>query len=324
MKAIVTGGAGFIGSHVVDLLVSDGVDVVIVDNLSTGQEAYLNPKAKLVRADIRQTDAWKHEVKDCDYFFHLAALPRIQPSFDEPVEHEDVNVIGTIRCLEAVKGSGIKKFVYSSSSAIYGNTERIPTPEDTPPQLLNPYALEKYAGEQYALILGERFAIPVIALRYFNVYGPRSFNPKNPFNAYSSVIGIFNDQCRRGVPLTVTGDGSQRRDCIHVTDVARANYAAARSTLALRSYNVGCGNNYSVQEVAELFSPNITHIAERKGEARVTVADVSRIADELNWKASIDLPEGVRLMKQLWQAAPPSRRDTAAAPEPRSEANASL
>ncbi len=303
MKAIVTGGAGFIGSHVVDLLVSDGAQVVIIDNLSTGQESYLNPKAKLIRADIREADVWKHEVKNADYFFHLAALPRIQPSFDEPVEHEDVNVIGTIRCLEAVKGSGIKKFVYSSSSAIYGNTDRIPTPEDTPPQLLNPYALEKYAGEQYALILGERFNIPVIALRYFNVYGPRSFNPKNPFNAYSSVIGIFNDQCRRGVPLTVTGNGEQRRDCIHVTDVARANYAAARSERSLRSYNVGCANNYSIKEVALLFSSNITHIPERKGEARLTVADTRRIQSELDWRPLIDLPEGIRLMKQLWQEA---------------------
>ena len=296
MKALVTGGAGFIGSHVVDLLVAEGMDVVVLDNLSTGREANLNPRAKFVRGDICELRPGAPLFQDVDYVFHLAALPRIQPAFDVPVEYEEINVVGTIRVLQAVVGTRIKKLVYSSSSAIYGNTDRIPTPEDTPPDLLNPYALQKYAGERYALILGERFDVPALALRYFNVYGPRSFDEHNRFSAYSSVFGIFNDQKKKGQPLTVTGTGEQRRDCVHVSDVARANLAAALSDRVRDVYNVGCGNNYSIIEIARMFSDNIVHIPERKGEARVTVADISKIKAHLGWAPTVDVRAGLETL----------------------------
>jgi len=293
VKALVTGGAGFIGSHVVDLLVAEGLDVVVFDNLSTGREANLNRRAKFVHGDICDLRPGAALFQDVDYVFHLAALPRIQPAFDLPVEHEETNVVGTIRVIQAAMKTRVKKLVYSSSSAIYGNTERIPTPEDTPADLMNPYALQKYAGERYALMLGERFDVPAIALRYFNVYGPRSFDESNRFSAYSSVFGIFNDQKKKGLPLTVTGTGEQRRDCVHVTDVARANLAAALSDRVLDAYNVGCGNNFSIIEIARMFSDNIVHIPERKGEARVTVADVSKIKTQIGWTAKLDLREGL-------------------------------
>ena len=276
MKCLVTGGAGFIGSHIADLLVSEGMDVLVVDDLSTGSEVALNPKAELATVDIRDPDSLTRHARDVDLFFHAAALPRIQPSFNQPVEHEEVNVIGTIRCLQAVIGTRIRKFVFSSTSALYGNTRRLPTPEDTAPELLNPYALQKYAAEQYCSILGRRFDIPCIALRYFNVYGPRSFNEKNPYNAYTSVVGIFNRQKQAETPLTVTGDGEQSRDFVHVYDVARANLMAALSDRRLSAYNVGSGTSTTINGVARMFSSDVAYLPERPNEARATQAVILR------------------------------------------------
>ena len=295
MKCLVTGGAGFIGSHIADLLVSEGMDVLVVDDLSTGSEVALNPKAELATVDIRDPDSLTRHARDVDLFFHAAALPRIQPSFNQPVEHEEVNVIGTIRCLQAVIGTRIRKFVFSSTSALYGNTRRLPTPEDTAPELLNPYALQKYAAEQYCSILGRRFDIPCIALRYFNVYGPRSFNEKNPYNAYTSVVGIFNRQKQAGTPLTVTGDGEQSRDFVHVYDVARANLMAALSDRRLSAYNVGSGTSTTINGVARMFSSDVVYLPERPNEARATQADTAKIQRELGWSPQINLEEGVKL-----------------------------
>lgn len=299
MKCVVTGGAGFIGSHIVDLLVEQGMDVVVFDDLSTGAERNLNRRAKFVHGDIRDVALLAQHCRDVELFFHAAARPRIQPSFDEPIEHEEVNVIGTIRCLQAVGGVRVRKFVFSSSSAIYGNTSRLPTPEDTPPDLLNPYALQKYTAERYCLILARHLDVPVVALRYFNVYGPRSFNEDNPYNAYSNVIGIFNEQRKRGIPLTITGDGEQRRDFVHVYDVARANLEAALSDKVFEVYNVGCGRDYSVYQIAAMFCSNVSFIPERKGEARVSLADISKIKRDLDWTPHFSVEEGIRLLKDV-------------------------
>lgn len=296
MKCLVTGGAGFIGSHIVDLLVSEGMDVLVVDDLSTGSEAALNPKAELAAVDIRDPDSLTRHARDVDLFFHAAALPRIQPSFHQPVEHEEVNVVGTIRCLQAVIGTRIRKFVFSSTSALYGNTRRLPTPEDTAPELLNPYALQKYAAEQYCSVLGGRFDIPCIALRYFNVYGPRSFNEKNPYNAYTSVVGIFNRQKKAGTPLTVTGDGEQSRDFVHVYDVARANLMAALSDRRLSAYNVGSGTSTTINSAARMFSSDVVYLPERPNEARATQADTAKIRREMGWSPQINLEEGVKFL----------------------------
>jgi UDP-glucose 4-epimerase len=289
-KAIVTGGAGFIGSHIADLLIETGMDVVVLDDLSTGDRRNVNSRARFVEGSVCDPAQVRAVCEGVEYFFHSAALPRIQPSFDDPVFHEEVNVIGTIRCLEALKGNPrLKKIVVSSSSACYGSPGQLPTSETAPIRCLSPYALQKYAAEQYALILGQRFRMPVLSLRYFNVYGPRSFNPKNPFNAYSSVIGIFQSQKLAGTPLTITGDGEQSRDFVHVRDVAKANLLAALSEASGEIYNVGRGSCITIRALASLFNHPTVHIPERAGEARVTWADITKIRSHLGWYPTIDL-----------------------------------
>lgn len=293
MKALVTGGLGFIGSHVVDLLVEKGIDVTVIDNLVTGNEANRNPKAKYIYKDI--LEATNSELADYEYVFHLAALPRIQPSFTEPMVHETANVVATIKLVEALKDSKrLKKLVYSASSACYGNPIQIPTTENERIAPLSPYALQKYSAEQYCLILGERFNIPVVALRYFNAYGPRSYNPSNKYNAYTSVVGIFHYQKSCNQLLTITGDGLQQRDFVHVKDIAKANYCAADSSVKGEYYNVGFGKCYTVLEIAKMFQHPYTFIDERKGEAKITLADISKIKRELKWQPEIDIKTGIQ------------------------------
>ncbi|HSG98499.1 MAG TPA: NAD-dependent epimerase/dehydratase family protein, partial [candidate division Zixibacteria bacterium] len=184
-RCLVTGGAGFIASHLVDLLITEGHDVVIVDDLSTGREQNLNPKADFRRSSILDLPALAGHTRDCDWVFHAAAWPRIQPSFDDPITHEQINVTGTINCLIAARDCGAKRFLYFGSSAVYGTPDEIPTTESAAIRCYNPYALHKYAGEQYSLILGERWGVPAVSLRMFNVYGPRSYNLGQPNSAYS-------------------------------------------------------------------------------------------------------------------------------------------
>lgn len=298
-KAVVTGGAGFIGSHLVDRLVDMGLDVTIIDDLSTGSQDQANPRARLIKGSLTERALVQTEMAEAEYVFHFAALPRIQPSFDDPLGHEEANVIGTINCLQALKDSKhLKKIVVSSSSACYGNPDQLPTPETAPIDCLSPYALQKYASEQYALILGQRFATPVISLRYFNVYGPRSFNARNPFNAYSSVVGIFQNQHQNGKTLTITGDGSQSRDFVHVYDVVEANLVAAFSELAGDVFNVGYGKAYTVLDTARLFADNYEFIPERKGEPRITLAAIDKIKTAFGWSPTIDLESGVKLLEE--------------------------
>jgi UDP-glucose 4-epimerase len=293
MNALVTGGLGFIGSHLVDFLVEKKIDVTVVDNLSTGNEANKNNRAKYILKNVE--DLAVKEVCDFDFVFHLAALPRIQPSFTTPEEHEFANVVSTIRLLELLKESKkLKKLVYSASSACYGNPGIMPTPETEHIAPLSPYALQKYTAEQYCLILGERNGIPVMTLRYFNAYGPRSFNPNNKFNAYTSVIGIFHHQKTNGETLTITGDGSQERDFVHAADIANANFMAATSALTYQTYNVGFGKCFSILDIAKKFNHPYTFIPERKGEAKITLADISKIKNELTWAPEINLEEGIQ------------------------------
>lgn len=294
---MVTGGAGFIGSHQVDYLVEQGFEVVILDNLSTGRQENVNPQAAFVHADITKYDQVKDHCRDCDYLFHLAALPRIQPSFDDPRVHDLVNVHGTLNLLEACKNSRLRKCVYASSSALYGTPESIPTDEEAMIRCTNPYALHKYAAEQYSLMLRERFGIPVISLRYFNVYGTRSYNPEDESNAYSPVVGIFLHRASMGQPLQVTGDGGQSRDFIHVADVAAANLAAALSANTGRIYNVGSGRAHTIAEIARRISDDYEFIPERPGEARRTLANIDKIKRELNWRPEIDLDRGLAMMR---------------------------
>jgi len=293
MNCLVTGGCGFIGSHLVDKLLERCYNVIVLDNLSTGKIENLNPKAQFYNEDIIDLEAIKKYFKNIDYVFHLAALPRIQPSFTEPVEHESVNVIGAINCIMASKGNNIKKFVFAGSSACYGNTKQIPTTETAQIDCLSPYSLQKYAAEQHCLILGKRYGIPVNSVRYFNPYGPRSFNVENKLNAYSSVVGIFDYQARVHGEVTVTGDGTQSRDFIHVYDLVEATILAAEKEVDGEVFNIGFGQAHSVNELASLFNCKIKHISERKGEARVTLACIDKAKKLLNWEPKLSLKQGI-------------------------------
>lgn len=292
MKALVTGGLGFIGSNLVDFLVTKNWNITVVDNLSTGSLSYKNEKVEYWIKGVEELAF--EDIQDFEYVFHLAALPRIQPSFDEPLEHENANVIITIHLLELLKKSkNLKKLVYSASSACYGTPKNYPTKETEQIQILSPYALQKYSSEQYCLVLGERFNIPVITLRYFNAYGPRSFNPANTQNAYSSVIGIFSAQKKNNTEITITGDGSQKRDFVHAKDIANANYLAAISPKTGEFYNVGFGKSFTVLEIAQMFDAPYVFIPERKGEALITHANIDKIKNDLGWEPQISIEEGI-------------------------------
>lgn len=293
-KFVVTGGAGFIGSHIVDALVEEGHEVVVLDNLSTGREGNVNPAARLVHMDLVEPIDLGKTFKGAAGVFHVAALPRIQPSFMRPMEHHRANIDATLNVLAGMEEAQCRRLVYSSSSSCYGNPTEFPTTENAKVQLLNPYALQKFASEQYALLLAERYSIRTVALRYFNVYGPRSFNPDNPDNAYSSVIGIFKHHSSRGGRISVTGSGNQKRDFVHVKDVARANLMAMRSDIEADVFNVGGGNTQSINDVAALFADEWDYIEERKGEAEITWASIDKIRNGLGWKPVITIDAAIR------------------------------
>lgn len=293
-KVLVTGGAGFIGSHLVDALIERGHEVSIIDNLSTGKKEYVNPAAKFFKVDIRELSQIQPLFEGVDFVFHQAALPRIPLSIEKPIETNDINIKGTLNALVASKDAKIKKFVYASSSSAYGHQKELPMREDMACKPLNPYALQKYVGELYCKIFFEIYGLPAVSLRYFNVYGPRQ--PSE--GAYIPVIGIFLDQKKRGEPLTVTGDGNQTRDFTHVSDVVRANILAAESEKAGRGevINIGAGRNQSINEIARLIGGKITYIPLPSGEMRHTLADISLAKKLLNWEPKIKLEEGIKLL----------------------------
>lgn len=300
MKCLVTGGAGFIGSHVVNALIKKGADVSVIDNLSTGQIDNLNKDCDFIRADLADCSDAKllKYLQGNDFIFHLAALPRIGPSFERPFEHHRANIDVTIRLLEKSAQVGTKKIVFSGSSAVYGDPSIVPTTENAKIQPLNPYALQKYTAEQYGLLLGKKSGVDFISLRYMNPYGANSFNPKNPDNAYSSVIGIFEHRIKNGLPLEVTSDGSQRRDFVDVRDVALANIAAALSDVKYGTFNVGTGLTYSIIEVAHMFGGRIKFLPARLGEATITQADISEIKSQIGWLPRFKIEDYINSIKQ--------------------------
>lgn len=287
-RVLITGVAGFIGSNLLDFLIKktdwqiDGID-----NLTTGSKANIehvigNPRFTFYENDLVTIQS----LKKYKYVFHLAALPRIQPSFELINEHITHNVLRAGHLIEImIRENYFPRIIYSGSSAIYGTPSLIPTPEEEKIDCLSPYAFQKYEVEKYLELLSTRFPIDYVTLRYFNPYGPRSFNPANPFNAYSSVVGIFLNRRKNNQPLLVTGDGSQQRDFIHVADLAKANYLAAVHEGKLNTaFNIGFGSTMSVLELAKLISPDFSFIPKREGEAEITFADNSKARRVLGWE----------------------------------------
>jgi len=287
-RCLVTGGAGFIGSTLVDELIIRGNEVVIIDDLSTGKEEYVNPRAEFHNLDIRNLQDIKPVFEGVDYVFHLAARPRVQFSIDNPGEAHGVNVNGTLNVLIAARDAKVKKFIFSSSSSVYGDQEWLPLHEGMLPNPKSPYALHKQMGEDYCRLFNELYGLPAVCLRYFNVYGRRMATE----GAYCLVLSIFTNQRQKGESLTITGDGEQRRDFTYVGDVVAANILAANSANVGRGevINIGSGVNYSVNEIADMFGGPRVYI-EPRIEPRLTLADNSLAQKILGWEPMMNLPE---------------------------------
>tara|TARA_B100000287_G_C20625426_1_gene777592 strand:+ start:274 stop:1170 length:897 start_codon:yes stop_codon:yes gene_type:complete len=293
-KSLVTGGAGFIGSNLVDTLLELGHEVVCVDNESaeSNEEFYWNPKAYNVKADIVDYAAMKNCMTGIDYVFHLAAESRIQPAILNPIEAVTKNCVGTCTILQAAREIGVKKVIYSSTSSGYGFNEP-PNNEEQPDDCLNPYSVSKVAGEKLCKMYTNLFGLKTISFRYFNVYGERQ-----PLKGqYAPVIGIFLRQRAAGESLTIVGDGEQRRDFTHVSDVVQANILAATKDIDEEFYgtlfNVGNGQNYSINEIADKISDNQVNIPPRIGEARTTLANNNKLKSVLGWEPKVNLMEWI-------------------------------
>jgi UDP-glucose 4-epimerase len=285
---VVTGGAGFIGSHLSEKLIEMGCRVRVIDNLSQGKREWVPEEAEFFEGDILEKNLLRKVFIGASGVFHIAAMSKVAPSIDTPEFCTEQNVLGTQNVLMAAKNAEVKKLVYSSSSTYYGNRES-PQYEDMLPNPLNPYALSKYVGEQYCELWTRLYGLPTISLRYFNVYGPRQ--PKE--GAYALVLGIFLRQKKNGEPLTIHGDGFQKRDFVHVRDVVKANILAFKSDVSGIALNVGSGTNVSVKELADNISKNQIFEPRRKGDAEITLADISKIKKILGWKPKIKMKEGL-------------------------------
>ena len=296
-KAIVTGGAGFIGSNLVDKLIEQGVEVTILDNLSTGKEENINPKAKFINCDIStasETDMLFY-INGADVVFHLAALARVQPSIEDPISFNEVNVKGTLNVLLAAHKAKVKRVVYSASSSCYGDATKFPTPEEHSTNPLSPYGLQKYVGEQYCKMFSEVYNLDTVSLRYFNVYGERM----NLEGAYCLVLGIFAQKMLEGKPLTINNDGEQRRDFTYVGDVVEANILAAthKEPLNGEAFNIGNGKEFTVNEIADMLGGEKQY-GNKVIEPFRTLADNSKALLMLNWDPKGDLPTWVEKYKK--------------------------
>ena len=300
MRCLVVGGAGFIGSNLVDRLVDEGNEVIIFDDLSTGKKENVNEKAKLFQFDISNKNVFGHSLmKDLmsgvDVVYHTAAKARVQPSIKDPVTYNDVNVSGLVQMLKASVDAGVKRFVFSSSSSVYGDTDIFPTPESASLNPMSPYALQKLIGEQYCHLFNELYDIETVCLRYFNVYGERQLTE----GAYCCVMGIFANQRLNDNPMTINGDGEQRRDFTYVGDVVEANYLAGtlETIKGGEIYNIGNGDNRSVNEMADLIGGEREH-GQPVIEPKQTLADNSKASKELGWKPSTSLEDWVIKYKE--------------------------
>lgn len=297
-RVLVTGGAGFIGSHLTDRLLQDGHEVIVLDNLSTGKKENIHARAKFVECDIADFEAIKDYFQGVEAVFHTAALARIQPSIENPLPYNQTNITGTLNVLWAGKKAGVKKFIYSASSSAYGDQDMFPLKEDIIPRPKTPYSMQKYVGELYCKLFSQLYGLPTVCLRYFNVYGPRQILE----GAYAAVIGIFMRQVAAGEAMTVVQDGRQiRRDFTHVSDVVSASILAWQKNVGGGEvFNIGTGKNYAIWEVAELIGGEIATIPPRPGDALVTLADSTKAKQLLGWEPKVSLEEGIEELKKLY------------------------
>jgi UDP-glucose 4-epimerase len=308
MNCIVTGGAGFIGSHLVEHLLGDGHEVTVLDNFSTGRPETLdhvrsNPKLSIHKVDIAELERILPHFEGTDWVFHIAALADIVPSIEHPLVYYRSNVDGTVNVLEASRRHGIKRFVYTASSSCYGVPEIYPTPESADIRPQYPYALTKYLGEECVMHWCQVYKIPAVSLRLFNVFGPRS----RTSGTYGAVFGVFLAQKLHQEPFTVVGDGSQTRDFVFVTDVVQALVMAANSKIQGEIMNLGSGHTYSINQLVQLMGGEVVHVPKRPGEPDCTHADTTRVRDLLGWAPQISFEQGVAMMLEnidYWREAP--------------------
>jgi UDP-glucose 4-epimerase len=305
--AVVTGGAGFIGSHMVDLLIGRGYAVRVVDNLTGGHRKNLDhlaghPDLACHWLDIRELEPGSDIFRDSKFVFHFAGIGDIVPSIEKPIDYMDVNVQGTVRVLECARAAGVRKLVYASSSSCYG-LAATPTDEGHPISPQYPYALSKYQGEQAVFHWHQVYGLPVNAICIFNAYGPRV----RTTGVYGAVFGVFLRQKLAGMPFTVVGDGTQTRDFIYVTDVAAAFLAAAETDIVGERFNVGAGNPQSINRLVELLGGEITYVPKRPGEPDCTFANIDKITRLIGWRTVVPFEDGVRKMMgeiDRWNDAP--------------------
>ena len=306
--ALVTGGAGFIGSHMVDLLLEEGLEVRVVDNLTGGRLDNLahhrgNTRLKVELEDIRNLASDSPVMRDVQLVFHFAGIGDIVPSIEKPLEYMEVNVQGTVRVAEAARHARVRRLVYAASSSCYGASPATPTPESAPLDTRYPYALSKYLGEQVVLHWHRVYGLPVNSIRIFNAYGIRS----RTSGAYGAVFGVFLAQKLAGKPFTVVGDGTQTRDFLYASDVARAFWLAGTTDRVGQIYNLGAGRPQSVNRLVELLGGPVVHVPKRPGEPDCTWADITKIQQELRWAPQVDFAEGVGRMLRVidyWKQAP--------------------
>lgn len=288
-KCLVTGGAGFVGSNLVDELIKRGDEVIVLDNLSTGKRENINPKAKFYEVDLRNMDEIKHLFDGVDYVFHEAALARVQPSIEDPITYNDHNVNSVLNVLVAAKDAGVKKVVYAASSSAYGDHEEMPLTEDMPAIPISPYGLQKYIGEEYCRLFSYVYKLPTVCLRYFNVFGPNMVME----GAYASVVAIFGSLRKNNQPLTIVGDGKQLRTYTFVKDIVQANLLAAESNISDgRAINTGQSNEYSVNQIAEMIGGPTINI-ESRIEPRRNLCGNALAKELLGWEPRVKLEDWI-------------------------------
>ena len=293
-RSIITGGAGFIGSNLTDHLVRIGHKVIVLDNFVSGKKSNLShhkkQDVKIIKIDISKSKNLDKYFKGVHYVFHFAALAQIIPSIKNPKKYFKNNVIGTLKVVEAAKKAKIKKLVYAASSSCYGIPKKLPTSEKDKIDLNNPYAVTKFIGEEIIMRYASMFKMPNISFRFFNVYGPRL----NISGQYSAVIGNFLSQTKNNKALTIVGDGKQTRDFIHVDDIANACIKVIKSKCINKIYNLGSGKKTSINTLAKIFNGKKKFIPNRPGDAKNSLADISKFKKDVNWHPKISLEEGIK------------------------------